>query len=341
MARDLPAKLRLTMLVLGCSGRKDLCGRFRAINPRTQFDLDRAHKWMQGRAEPRSAAVYADWARVLGTARTGHWLSECSPEDFVVELRAVFGPRADALAHEIDASVLAAGTHHDPAEEGAAEFDLAGHYPCYSHAWSPHYRGQIIRGALTITACRGRHRHAGYTERLLGRPIAFAGELHEAGRTLHLVLHGPAGVSPLFISLLAPGPPASVLCGIMSGATAVGPEPLPSATRIVIVRVPGDAAPSNRYFPPDHGAFAEDLAALGLARLDARVVEASMRAALAGADAVPGLDQVPLERRTALAMALDPAWLESPGPGRRAIAEAGSSSNARTDGTGGGSIGSG
>ncbi len=46
-------KLRLTAAVLGCRGRKEFCARFRAVNPGTHFDLDRSHKWLQGRALPR------------------------------------------------------------------------------------------------------------------------------------------------------------------------------------------------------------------------------------------------------------------------------------------------
>ena len=37
--------------------RKDLAGAFRRVNPATSFDLDRAHKWLQGRAQPRDPAV--------------------------------------------------------------------------------------------------------------------------------------------------------------------------------------------------------------------------------------------------------------------------------------------
>ena len=49
---DIGLKLRLTAAVLACASRKDLCARFRAVNPATHCDLDRLHKWMQGRALP-------------------------------------------------------------------------------------------------------------------------------------------------------------------------------------------------------------------------------------------------------------------------------------------------
>ncbi|MCS6779412.1 MAG: hypothetical protein NZ555_06910 [Geminicoccaceae bacterium] len=323
MAEDFPLELRLTALVLGCAGRKALCARLRAVNPTTRFDLERAHTWMQGRAVPRSDEVYSDWARVLGSTRPGRWLADCPLEAFEEELRALFGSGVAALAAEIGAARRAFGTGRGSARIGDGEFDLAGHYACYSHAWSPHYRGQVIRGSLAITAGRRGDRDACYTERLLGRDVLFTGPAQQAGRTLHALLQGPAGVSPLFLSVLTPGPPGSVLCGILSGATAVGPEPLPSATRIVLVRVPAAATPSNRYFAPEAGAFAADLAALGLAGIDEATVERAIRAALAGGGSVAGHDQVTLESMTALATALDVAWFGPWGEESRRFDEVG------------------
>ena len=71
MAHELPAKLRVTMALLGCNSRKELCARFREVNPRTEFDLERSHKWLQGRAKPRTAQVYEDWTRLLGMRAAG------------------------------------------------------------------------------------------------------------------------------------------------------------------------------------------------------------------------------------------------------------------------------
>ena len=39
---ELAAKLRLTAAALGCTTHKDLCGRFSALNPATEFDLERS-----------------------------------------------------------------------------------------------------------------------------------------------------------------------------------------------------------------------------------------------------------------------------------------------------------
>ena len=97
MAHELPAKLQVTQELLGCNSRKELCARFREINPRTEFDLDRSHKWMQGRAKPRSARVYDDWARLLGTVRTPSWLVACTLEAFVDEVCQIFAADPEDL----------------------------------------------------------------------------------------------------------------------------------------------------------------------------------------------------------------------------------------------------
>ena len=86
MAHELPTKLLVTQELLGCTSRKELCARFRDINPRTEFDLECSHKWMQGRAKPRSFRVYEDWARLLGTERPPSWLIACTVDAFVDEV---------------------------------------------------------------------------------------------------------------------------------------------------------------------------------------------------------------------------------------------------------------
>ncbi|TIV73548.1 MAG: hypothetical protein E5V79_04790, partial [Mesorhizobium sp.] len=65
MAQHIAQKLRLTSALLGTVTRKDLAAAFRSVNARTAFDLGRADKWLQGRAQPREQSVYDDWAKVL------------------------------------------------------------------------------------------------------------------------------------------------------------------------------------------------------------------------------------------------------------------------------------
>ena len=86
------------------------------------------------------------------------------------------------------------------------------------------------------------------------------------GRSMHFLVREPDGDMPVFISLQLPGPPASVLCGVMSGVAFIAHEPLPSASRIVFIRVrdtPGLDG-SNRFFDPAPGAIAADLVDLGV-----------------------------------------------------------------------------
>src|SRR5262249_45247461 len=127
---------------------------------------------------------------------------------------------------------------------------LCGAYACYSPAWSPYARGKFIRGALTITPGRGSSLSASYSETLLGKTVRLTGLLHVAQNPPHMPLPDPGGKGPLFFSSFQPRPPASVLCGVLSGVTLVGPEPQPSAGRIIMIRVPESDAveASNRYF---------------------------------------------------------------------------------------------
>src|SRR5689334_9035721 len=83
---------------IGCNSRKEFCARFRGVNPATQCDLDRLNKWVQGRSLPRAPSVYADLAAVIGTAKPGRWIAECSLEAFAAELTALTGIDAAALS---------------------------------------------------------------------------------------------------------------------------------------------------------------------------------------------------------------------------------------------------
>jgi len=111
--------------------------------------------------------------------------------------------------------------------------------------------------------------------------VALAGDVIVAGRALHLVMRGAEQGVPLFCRLFLPGPPASVMCGMLSGATFVGHAPQPSATPLLAVRVPGDPDSSNRYFGLEPDAPATDLAALGMRLAAPADVEARMRDVLA------------------------------------------------------------
>lgn len=86
IATDIDRKLCITAAGIGALTRKDPAAAFRRVNPRTSFDLERAHKWPQGRARPRDQGLYDDWALVLDIGRPGGWIADCALEDLVALL---------------------------------------------------------------------------------------------------------------------------------------------------------------------------------------------------------------------------------------------------------------
>lgn len=304
MRTALPAKLRITATVLGCTRRKDLCARFRMANPGTEFDLERSHKWMQGRAAPRSSRVYDDWALVLGSSRPGAWIAACTTDAFIEEVARLF---------EADPATLrgiAAGRQAAPsvAEHGVAGAAAATAYACYSPAWSPYFRGQLLRGSLYLGTRRGGDRRLVYRERIGDTQIEFRGIAEVAGRTMSALLHAAGDGLPLCFSMYQPGTPASALAGVMAGSTYLAQEARPTTCRFAAVQVPQPAAldASNRYFRPRPGAVADDLMALGLARATATEADAAVLALLRDGAAI---DQVELSEQTRIAEAVDLGWI--------------------------------
>lgn len=325
LVRNLPEKLRVTAALLGCANQKDLCAAFRRVNPNTDFDLERSYKWMQGRALPRSARVYQDWAALVGTAeRPPSWLASCALREFVEALAGRHGQEPDALLQRAGFAGTNTTAMRTDAAGGATISGpngyLCGAYACYSHAQSPHYRGRVIRGALVIASAvrRADGLVATYSQALaVGRAQA-SGPVGLYGSSLCLELRVPSpGMAPLFCGLFRPSPPASVLAGIMCGFTAVDPggQP-PYATRIAMVRVP-DAAGlegSNRYLDLGGGPLSRDLAALGLPVPDPAGLNAQLDRFLNPNEGTPGRDRAAIADYAALAMLCDRAWLENNTP---------------------------
>lgn len=287
---EIAAKLRLTRQALGCRSLKELCGRFRSANAATYFDLQRSQKWLQGKAEPRFAEVYQDWAKVLGLSRDGAWIATSGLEEFRAELQARFGPRS--LPARAPARPVA-----------ALGVDLTGLYAAYSLAWSPHFRGHVLRASLQISRLRSGPLRAEYREDLPIGASIFHGEVTIAGRTLHLPLRDAATGLPLFMSFALPGPPAAILCGVQSGAALLSHSAEPMAGRILLARLRGapDARAGNRYMAPGES-IAADLAALGLAvgpELDALL-----------GTALGAMDRVTTGEQERLANAFDRAFLD-------------------------------
>jgi hypothetical protein len=247
--RDVDAKLRLVARLLGCRTRKELCSRFRDADPATAFRPDRVAKWLQGAAAPREGRAYAEVARLLGLDRSATWVAECSLAEF--EDVACRGG-APEPAPPVTAAPAGDNSH------------LCGTYHCFSPAWSPYHAGRLIRGRLTLSAQPG-GLQADYLELIGGKPALFRGWAALTSNGLQMLMReGQAGIG-LVLTTYLPAHPASVLCGMLSGATVLGPELGPAAGRFVALRVPDPAAePPAGYVEPQPRHILADLRALGL-----------------------------------------------------------------------------
>lgn len=312
LAKEIDRKLRLTAALLGTTARKELAAAFRRVNPNTTFDVTRADKWLQGRALPRERQVYDDWSRVLGLDRPGQWVSDSDFEDFLAEACARHGRDPGDMQDRMDA--LAGG----PAREGPG-LSLAGTYVVYSHAWSPYFRGQFVRGELSVAApgrLRAGRLQASYAETLPTGRMQLDGEMAVDSRTVRIEVSDATRISQwLTFSLFPPSPPGSVLGGLMSGTTLIGPDAEPSTTRTVLIRLRA-AAPllrSAEAYLPAGASIAADLAALGVPVDAPEAVDCGLARFMAG-DARAGVDQVSGAVYRPLVELFDRLWLRR-GPG--------------------------
>lgn len=308
MAHHIDRKLRLTAALLGTVTRKDLATAFRRVNPATAFDVERANKWLQGRAQPREFSVYEDWAKLLNLGRPGAWIADCDVETFVEAICAHHGLERQELERQAEA------LHHAPSsrqEDRGLILALGRTYLCYSHAWSPYYRDQLIRGTLTIDAASGAAGSAAtYAENLPTGCLQLSGSITLAKRGMFLDLREAGGDAQSLICLFPPSPPGSMLGGYMCGTTMIGPEPQPSVTRIVMIRLPCSNSQLNEigsYLPPD-ASIADDLGRFGLKLDHPRSLDQHFSRFLSGGGN-SGLDQVPVAEFRALLEIFDRHWL--------------------------------
>jgi len=267
--RDFAEKLKLTAALLGCATQKDLCLLFRKVNPETEFDLERSYNWVQGRSRPRSAKVYEDWAALLGTNRPTGFLTSCSMDAFLDVIAQRFDLGRSELArmagHPAAEAEPVGTTNRPPAY-------LAGTYACYSHAWSPHFRGMIVRGSLAIDSLAAQGAPpsltAAYSESVAVGQLQVRGPVELTGRSISVDLSEADQQLRLHMTLFPPSPPASVLGGVMSGAAFVDYLAQPAATRIVMVRIPEAKAAaiesSDRYLDVAVEPLSGDLSTLGI-----------------------------------------------------------------------------
>jgi hypothetical protein len=305
VARDIDRKLRLTAALLGVVSRKDLAAAFRRVNAATSFEIGRADKWLQGRSQPRELHVYEDWSKVLELDRPGQWVADCDIEAFLDAICLRHGRDRDGLLNASEPS-----TSRDLGVPGSA-LELAGTFACYSHAWSPYFRGRLIRGELSIESESSPNRlPVAYTEVLPTGAMKLEGILHVTKRGLHIQVSDAKGeVQFLTFCLFQTSPPASILAGLMFGTTVIGPAAEPSVTRIVMARVPGATARlrSADAYLPTQGSIAEDLAGLGLHIDDAAATDRLLGEFLSGVSG--GLDQIPASAYRALTETFDRSWL--------------------------------
>ena len=316
MARDIDRKLRLTAALLGTVTRKDLAAAFRNANSNTSFDIGRADKWLQGRSRPRELSIYDDWAKVLGLSRPGLWIADSDVDTFLEEIGRRHHRDTQELRRLADESGGTGGRQ-------APGVELAGNFVCYSHSWSPYFRGQLVRGELSIVSTAGTGRlTASYSERLPTGPMKLDGTASLNKNDLRLEVRDATGSAQvLTFCLFPPTPPASVLGGLMMGTTLIGPEAQPSVSRVIMVRLP-PAKPrqgSRDAYLPTQGSIAEDLGALGLHIQQAATLDQSMGEFLNGGRG--SFDQVPVSAYRALVDLFDRTWLahvaDFPGPSAR------------------------
>jgi hypothetical protein len=315
MVRDFGAKLRITAAVLGCASQKDLCARFREVNPGTIFELDRSYKWMQGRAVPRSAKLFEDWAALLDVGRPAAWLQSCTVDELVGRLCDRFEVSRETLVERAGLGTASLRAAAEPERrEALPGRHLVGVYACYSHAWSPYFEGRIIRGTLVIEVAAGAPALlATYIEKVSLGQVEVRGQVAVSGRSVHVDLAHPVQFR-LAMSLFLPGTLASVLAGVMSGASWVDADPQPAATRMLMVRIPGATAAalgtSNRYLDPAEESLSGDLAALGLRVAAPAELDALLQGFLAD-DRAGGHIKVSAAEHSELARAIDRLLIES------------------------------
>jgi hypothetical protein len=155
---------------------------------------------------------------------------------------------------------------------------------------------------------------ARYSEALPTGPDHAVGLVSTAGRSLFIDLVSPAAAGDrAFLSLFMPQAPASCLGGLYCSATLISPNPEPSCSRLLAVRVPpGESATietGNRYMEPGES-VALDLTRHGIVRDDLGRLDAVLPPFLEGGRA-GGIDQVEAASYADLADYFDRNWIDA------------------------------
>jgi hypothetical protein len=315
IGREIDRKLRLTAGVLGTGTRKDLAAAFRRVNPATAFDVERANKWLQGRARPRELKLYEDWAKVLDLGRSGQWIAECDVDAFLDVVCARHGCDREALERRERDD---AARRHDTSRNGAdlePDARLAGTFVSYSHAWWRYFDGRVICAELSI-------RPVGDPPRLIATSVQnvpttvveLTGPVAAAPRTLNIELGHPQTGERIHFCLFRPTLLATVLVGYHTGASYLNPEAELATSRIVLIRMPpGYVTGSITGYLPEGLSLAANLTACGLPMRNPAEVDRRLTAfLLAGRDR--GIDRIAADEHVALTELFDQNWLTQVAP---------------------------
>ncbi|KZD08765.1 hypothetical protein AUP43_08370 [Oceanibaculum pacificum] len=258
--------------------------RFKALNPQTGYDPQRAYKWLQGRSSPRDAGIYEDIARLLDLPVTGEAVRNCS----FAEFRAMIEPRRGALAEELGqatALVPASRTIQPaslipapaPSSTTRPPAYLAGRYLAISQAWAPSRRGWLLVGILTITPDTGTGMAMRYEENLPDGLLVMTGALQRIGRNVLALAINAEDEMFISFSLQIPPAPALALFGIFNGAASHDLDMRPTASRILCLRADPVAPKAlmglSRYIPDEPEILCQTLLAIGIS--GSRVVQLS------------------------------------------------------------------
>ena len=219
MVRDLPEKLRLTLLVLNCTTQKELVAKLIRLNPDTSYSPEKAYKWMKGVSRPRDAQIYADLAELLGLDGGAVFFQTSRSEAFKDRIMRA-GREGASLATAM------------PPDLGRSRSRAATRvYACFSPAWSVTKSGEIVIGRLALRT-DGEQIHAEYSEVHGGKRYPYAGEFFLQGTSMFGMLRSPKKDLSIYLCLNQPSRAGLFLGGVFSGAALNDPFTRPCACRI-------------------------------------------------------------------------------------------------------------
>jgi hypothetical protein len=263
MSIDFPQKLRLIQIIIGCATQKEMYARFKALNPQTGYDPQRAYKWLQGRSSPRDASVFEDIARLLDLQVPGEAVRNSTIDEFRALIEARRGPLPAEMAPAAPASAARLPAY------------LAGRYLAISRAWAPDRRGCVLAGILTMALDSAQGMAVRYEEYLPVGPLVVTGFMQRIGRSVRATVINDEDEIFIDFCLQIPPAPAPVLYGIISGAAVHDLEMRPSACKIICLRadaVPSEVLRQHSGYCPDAPESVSNLAlAAGLPREQAAI----------------------------------------------------------------------